>query len=116
MNEENLKPFKPGTSGNPAGKKRGTLSWKTTIKKWLDVEEDYLNPVTNKRERMTQYDIVILKVLSKARRGDIRAAEFLKDHMEAKAKQGLDITSAGENFFQKKIIFENYSNKNTKTS
>lgn len=85
------KQFKPGQSGNPAGKKPGTLSLKTYIKKWLAAEEQYNNPITGKKEWLTQYDIIVLMQIAKARKGDTRAFEALLDRVEGKPKQSIDV-------------------------
>lgn len=100
--------WKPGESGNPAGKPKGTISWKTTFKKWLEAETDEENPISKAIEKMTQLDKITLMQIKKARNGDTRAAEFLKDHMEAKPKQGIDLTSAGEKIGEKEIRFIRY--------
>ena len=38
-NNDNLKPFKKGQSGNPKGRPKGSKNRSTIIKKWLEVEE-----------------------------------------------------------------------------
>lgn len=100
--------FKPGVSGNPKGKPKGTLSMRTQIQKILSTEIDELNPITGETERITVGDVLIMKQVLKAKKGDTRAFEVLKDHIEAKPKQGLDITSAGERIDGKEIVFREY--------
>jgi len=107
MNDENLKPFKKGQSGNPEGRPKGALSWKTTFKKWLTMETDEFNPITKLTERMNQYDKITLATLTKARNGDIKAAEFFKDHMESKPKQGIDLSNT-DGTLSKEIVFKRY--------
>lgn len=91
MNEKNLKPFKKGKSGNPEGRKPGSLSLKTYIKKWLAAEESYENPITKETEKLSQYDILVLMQIAKARKGDTRAFEALLDRVEGKPKQSIDL-------------------------
>lgn len=83
--------FKPGQSGNPAGKKPGTIALKTYIKKWLAAEEDFKNPITKETEKLSQYDILVLMQIAKARKGDTRAFEALLDRVEGKPKQSIDL-------------------------
>ena len=93
-NNENLKPFKKGDDPrrNSTGKNKGsTLSFKTIINRWLSEETEELNPISNKTELMTQSDVITLKQIAKARKGDTRAFEVLKDHIEAKPKQVLEV-------------------------
>ncbi len=100
--------FKPGQSGNPAGKPKGTLSMRTQIQKILSTEIDEENPITGEKERISVADVLIMKQVLKAKKGDTRAFEVLKDHIEAKPKQGIDITSAGESIGGKEIVFREY--------
>ncbi len=98
--------FKKGCK--PKGKPPGTLSFKTIIRKWMEATLDEANPETGIIEKMSLADIITLKQFQKARKGDSRAFELLKNHIESLPKQGLDLTTAGESF-NKKIIFERYS-------
>lgn len=80
-------PEKGDPSPNPAGKAKGTLSAKVIIRKWLEVNEKAKNPVTKLDETMTQLDIITLKQLEKARKGDTQAFNALLDRTEGKPKQ-----------------------------
>lgn len=88
---DNLKPFKKGESGNPQGRKPGALSLKTYIKKWLAAEEEFKNPITKEMQRLTQYDIIVIQQIAKARKGDTRAFEALLDRVEGKPKQSIEM-------------------------
>lgn len=105
------KEFKPGQSGNPKGKPPGTLSFKTIIRKWMEVEMDETDPKTGATKKMTLADIITLRQFQKAKRGDSRSFELLKNHIESLPKQGIDLTSAGESINQKTIIFKDYTKK-----
>lgn len=105
---ENLTPFKPGESGNPNGRPKGSISMKQKIEKILSMEIDDINPITLEGEKMTIGEALIFRQVLKARKGDTRAFEVLKDHIEAKPKQGIDITSAGESIGGKEIVFREY--------
>ena len=54
MNEQNLKPFKKGQSGNPKGKPKGTLSLKTLL-------IDYLRS-TDKGQKEANKDRLIKRI------------------------------------------------------
>lgn len=96
-------PFKKGQSGNPSkqfssenqpdnnGRPKGSLSAKTIIKKWLEAEDDWVNPITGEKIKLTQYDIIALQQIAKARRGDTRAFDAVLDRVEGKPKQELDV-------------------------
>ena len=113
-NPENLKGkgFKPGQSGNPAGKPKGTLSFKTRIKKWLEVEIESVNPETGKREKMALIDSIILAQMNKAKKGNDRSFELIKNHIEALPKQGIDLSNT-DGTLSKEIVFKRYD-KNDK--
>jgi len=101
------KQWKEGESGNPAGKPKGALSFKTRIKKWLEAEMSELNPETGKEEKMPLLDIIILAQIKKAKRGNDRSFELLKNHIEALPKQGIDLSNT-DGTLQKEIVFKRY--------
>ena len=55
-NEQNLKPFPKGVSGNPAGKPKGTEHSKTRLKRLLDLVQKKRNPITGEEEEFTVLD------------------------------------------------------------
>jgi len=78
---ENIIPPKKGEpSRNPNGRPKGSLNRKTTLKKWLSCEEKVKNPITKEFENLTQYDMIALGLISKARKGDAQASKILIDH------------------------------------
>lgn len=84
---KNLKPAQPGEVRNPKGKPKGTLTAKTIIKKWLAGKEAITNPITKKIVKMSQLDIMVLKQIEKARKGDTNAFNALLNRMEGMPKQ-----------------------------
>jgi hypothetical protein len=78
-------------STNPKGRGKGNLSAKTIIRKWLEAQEKAKNPVSGQMEKMTQLDIITLKQLEKARKGDTNSFNALLDRTEGKARQGIDM-------------------------
>jgi hypothetical protein len=75
---------------NPKGRPKGALSAKTIIRKWLEVKQAQKNPFTGKMQKLTQLDIAVLKLIEKARKGDVQALNALLDRMEGKPKQAIE--------------------------
>jgi len=67
--------FKPGQSGNPRGRPKGTLNFTTDLKRILQA------PVTlndgRKTRRVTTQEAALLRLAEKALKGDPRALEKL---------------------------------------
>lgn len=86
--------WKPGQSGNPSGKPKGTKHRATIVKKWLDAEQDFINPITEEIQSLTQEEIMILAQIRKARAGDSKAFELLMEFGYVKEEQtiGIEIT------------------------
>ena len=91
-NEQNLKSFKKGQSGNPNGRPKGSLNRSTIAKKWLEVlsqeelEDGEVKWLSNE-EAMT------LSFIKKARNGDVNAYKALMDSAYGTAKDTVDINS-----------------------
>lgn len=92
-NEQNLKPFPKGVSGNPAGKPKGTQHSKTRLKRLLELVQVKKNPITGEDEEFTVLELMDMQMISKALRGDQRAYEAVVDRLEGKPKQSTDITA-----------------------
>lgn len=94
MNEtgtpENLNPFKPGESGNPSGRPKGSRNRSTIAREVLELMEKIKNPITGNTEELTQEEIMTLAVLKKARGGDVRAYVALLDSAHGQAKQSIE--------------------------
>lgn len=84
-NEKNLKPFKKGQSGNPAGRKKGTLR---DIKLVL---QDLLSQEKNGTQLI---DGLMSVVVNKALKGDLKAVDMLLSYSYGKATQRTEITGA----------------------
>ena len=98
MGKEDIKAheFKPGQSGNPNGRPKGSKNRSTLAKKWLEVKESITNPITGEKEELEQQDIMTLALIKKARKGDVQAHKELMDSAYGKSLQQTDITSGGE--------------------
>jgi hypothetical protein len=69
--------FKPGQSGNPRGRPKGTLNFATDLKRTLEA------PITlndgGKTKRVSTQKAVLLRMREKALKGDARALDRLLD-------------------------------------
>ena len=94
---ENLTPFKPGESGNPAGKKKGTKNYKTLIRDMLEIDaSDHIE--TEDREKIeamakvlgkhfSMRQLMVFKQYQKAIKGDTSAFNALVDREEGRPVQ-----------------------------
>lgn len=88
--------FKKGQSGNPSGKPKGVLNAATRMKRFLLIEMESENPISNEKERLSVAERMDLEIISKALKGDIVAWDKINDRLEGKAPSSLDITSDGQ--------------------
>jgi len=80
----NLRPWKPGQSGNPGGRpKAGILS---------QAYHQFLEELDPKRRR-TLAEAIAKAIIAKAMRGDVKAASELADRTEGKPQQSLAINA-----------------------
>ena len=98
-NEENLKMFKKGQSGNPKGRPVGSKNRSTIAKKWLSVEQDLKNPLTSENESMSQEDLMTLALIKKARTGDATAYQKLLDSAYGAPVQQIEQTNIEQPLF-----------------
>lgn len=89
---ENLKPFKPGQSGNPKGYPKGVPHSKTRLKRLLMLTENLTNPITKEVEGFTVAEQLDLAQIIKAKKGDTRAYNALMDRFEGKPTQVIDMS------------------------
>ena len=78
-NQENLRYWKKGESGNPKGRPKGSKNRSTIAKKWLQVLQETKNPLTLESEELSQEDVITLALLKKAAKGDVNAYKALMD-------------------------------------
>ena len=84
---ENLKPWKKGESGNPAGKPKGVKNRSTIVKEWLDAK-------ATDGGKGTVADQLVRAMITKASKGDVPAFRELMDSAYGKVKDEseMDIT------------------------
>ncbi len=92
MSKEDLIPFKPGQSGNPNGRPKGSLNRSTIAKKWLEVMQDSKNPISGEVEKLSQADLMTLALIHKARKGDVSAYKQLMDSAFGLPQQNVNVT------------------------
>jgi hypothetical protein len=90
-NEENLKPFKPGQSGNPAGRPKGIPNSRTRLLRWLTLELDELNPATGETEKATLLEKMDVAIIKKALNGDLYAYKEILDRLEGQPDQNINM-------------------------
>ena len=88
MNNENLKPFKPGQSGNPNGRPKG-LSITAMVREELEkVPEGQEKPAK---------ELLVKRILHKAiSEGDKEMIKICWNYMDGLPSQGIDVTSGGK--------------------
>ena len=96
-NPENLTPWKPGQSGNPACKPKGTKHLSTHIQELLN-DEEFETMLSDPREGWKTYKgapvKAIVKVMSiKAMQGDVKAFDALAKYGYG---QKLEVEHSGE--------------------
>jgi len=78
-NNDNLKSYKKGQSGNPNGRPKGSKNRSTIARYWLDANQNWKNPITGEEEKMSQEDAITLALIKKAREGDVNSYKALMD-------------------------------------
>lgn len=94
-NEDNLIPYKKGTSGNPNGRPKGVPNSKTRLLRLLQLVTKTKNPVTGEEEEFTIAEQLDMKIIAKAMKGDIKAYQEVLDRLEGKPKQSTELEVSG---------------------
>lgn len=94
-NEQNLKPFPKGVSGNPAGKPKGVQNSKTRLLRLLELVQKKKNPITGEEEEFTVLELMDMQMIAKALKGDQRAYQEVIDRLEGKPKQSTELEVSG---------------------
>lgn len=105
--------FKPGQSGNPDGKPKGTRHLSTIIRDILENIDWDKTTLKNKEQLKKQYgnkgwDAIVYVAHTKAMTGDTQAMKWLAENGYGKH---LDITSGGEKLNVALVEFVNSGNK-----
>ena len=86
--------FKEGQSGNPNGRPKG-ISLTTILKKYLNKEIDFTDPIEAKKVKKRIGDVIILKLLANAIKGDDRAIKEILERVDGKITQPLQNLGEG---------------------
>ena len=78
------KEFKPGQSGNPAGRTPGIPNIKTRWMRLLTILEDKKNPVTGEIEKFSVMEQIDMKLFAAALKGNVAAIDKIYDRLEGK--------------------------------
>ncbi len=87
MNDENLKPFPKGVSGNPAGRPKGVKNISHYLKKISKKRIEVKDPITKKLMKKEIAEAVALKIIQLALAGELYAIREMLDRTEGKAIQ-----------------------------
>ena len=91
--------FKPGQSGNPRGRKKGTLNFATDLKRTLERQITLTDPGKKPRKVSTQ-QAALLRLCEKALKGDPRSLdrllEFARIFHTGPTTEPTDVTSADD--------------------
>ena len=89
--EDNLKSWKKGQSGNPKGRPKGSPNLKKLYMDLLMLEQEVMNPLTGKAEKLNQFQQIALAQIREARKGNVTAQEKVMERFLGKNKETLDI-------------------------
>ena len=98
--------WKKGETGNPNGRP----------KKLPEIDKLLAEVLGEEKEGINAAQAILIMLRSKASKGDIRAAQLLLDRAYGKAKQQIDVTTAGEKVTVPTIIFSDGTKKDADTS
>lgn len=107
MAKEDIEKFKfeKGQSGNPNGRPVGSKNRSTIAKKWLELNTNETNPITNQIENLSQEDIITLKQIEKAKDGNSNAYKLLMDSTYGMPQQQTEVNATVTNKEYKPIEF-----------
>jgi hypothetical protein len=84
--------FKPGQSGNPAGRPRGAKNFATAIEQELDARVTITE--NGRRRRISKREVIAKHLVNKAAGGDLKAIPLLLN--EARAREGNSANPAAD--------------------
>lgn len=93
-----------GSHGKETGRPKGSRNRSTIVREWLEATESMKNPITGQSEKLTQYDIITLALIQKARKGDVQAFKELMDSSFGKIPDKL--LAENKNTFQSDLTQE----------
>tara|TARA_B100000902_G_scaffold362931_1_gene381634 strand:- start:5369 stop:5707 length:339 start_codon:yes stop_codon:yes gene_type:complete len=93
MSKEDIKKhqFKKGQSGNPKGRPKGSPNLKRLYMDLLMLENEVMNPITGKAEKLNQFQQIAIAQIREARKGNTTAQEKVMERFLGKNKEIVDI-------------------------
>jgi hypothetical protein len=67
--------FKNGEVANPKGRPKGSLNRATLYRRFLDLEGQYVNPLTGEEENLSIAERMAISVIRKGLEGDLKAVK-----------------------------------------
>ena len=91
-------PNKFSSENQPAnrGRKKGVQNSKTRLLRLLEIVKDERNPITGEFEEFSVMEIMDMKLVQKAMKGDIQAYREILDRLEGKSTQKNETTLDGK--------------------
>ena len=89
MNDENLRPCKPGETHNPNGRPKGSKNISTYLRALLEESLEVHNPISGQKEKKKIAEILAIKLATIALKGegDRQAINDVIDRLEGKPLQ-----------------------------
>lgn len=85
--------FKPGQSGNPAGKPKGTMSLTANLRALMEKEIDVVDPITKEPGKKKIGEVINLRLIANSIKGDARSIKIVQERLEGKPKQEVDVNA-----------------------
>src|SRR3990167_2229078 len=83
--------FKQGESGNPDGRPKGVKNISTLIREYIEQEIDMTDPIDGQKKKNPIKNVLALRLISNALKGDHRALQEVMDRLEGKPLQKQEI-------------------------
>ena len=118
-NDENLKNWEKGVSGNPKGRPKGSKNRSTIVKNWMEAEQKLKNPISGELEMLSQEDAGTLALIHKMRQGDVSAYRALMDSLYGAVRQTMELSQAEQPIFKQldiDVISDNSTEEDSETS
>ena len=85
--------FKPGESGNPNGRPKGSRNITTNLKELLEIEIETEDPLSEEKTSMPVAALLNARLVRSALDGSEKAIREIYDRIEGRPKQKLDVTA-----------------------
>ena len=86
---QELNQWRPGQSGNPSGREKGSKNRSTILKKWIESDCSITDPLTGKEITGTIEDKIALALIGKAINGDVAAIKEVYDSIYGKTENAV---------------------------